>query len=83
MCIFYSRCCSAGSDTPQNNILQGLILCLTKTCRVSDPVEQSSAGYHTPGNNFKYEYFREFETEFKNILGYEFGDYMGSIYGKN
>jgi hypothetical protein len=55
------------SDTPQNNILRGLILRLTKFC----------------GNNLKYEYFREFETEFKNILGCEFGDYMGYIRGKN
>ncbi len=65
-----------------NNVLRGLILCLTKSCGVSDPTEQSSAGYHTPGNNFKHEYFREFETEFKNILGFEFGDYTGSIHGK-
>jgi hypothetical protein len=48
----------------------------------SDPAEQSSAGYQTPGNNFKYEYFREFETGFKSILGCEFGDYMGYIRGK-
>jgi hypothetical protein len=81
MCIFYSRCLFCG--VWQNNVLRGLILRLTKSCRVSDPAEQSSAGYHTPGNNFKYEYFREFETEFKNILGCEFGDYMGSIHGKN
>ncbi len=70
-------------------VLRGLIPCrtmilrLTRSCGVSDPTERSSAAYHTPGNNFKYEYFREFETEFKNILGYEFGDYMGSIHGKN
>jgi hypothetical protein len=80
---FIADACSAGSDTPQNNVLRGLILRLTKSCGVSDHAEQSSAGYHTPGNNFKHEYFREFETEFKNILGYEFGDYMGSIHGKN
>jgi hypothetical protein len=61
----------------------GLILCLTKSCGVSDPAEQNSAGYQTPGNNFKYEYFHEFETEFKNILGCEFRDYMGLIHGKN
>jgi hypothetical protein len=73
-----------GSDTPQKNVLQGLILRLTKCCGVSDPAEQSSAGgHHTPGNNFKYEYFREFEKELKNILGCKFGDYIGSIYGKN
>ncbi len=54
-------------------VLRGLILRLTKSCGVSDPAEQSSAGYHTPGNNSKYKYFSEFETEFKNTLGYEFG----------
>jgi hypothetical protein len=79
---FIAGACSAGSDTLLNNVLRGLILRLTKSCRVSDPAEQTSAGYHTLGNNFKYEYFREFETEFKTILGCEFGDYMGSIHGK-
>jgi hypothetical protein len=62
------------------------MLRLTKSCGVSDPEEQSSAEYHTPwpqGNNFKYKYFREFETELKNISGYEFGDYMGTIHVKN
>jgi hypothetical protein len=29
------------------------------------------------GTRFKNEYFCEFEKEFKNILGCEFGDYMG------
>jgi hypothetical protein len=72
-----------GSDTPQNNVLRGLVLRLAKSCGVSDPAEQSSAGYHTPGCNFKYEYMREFETEFNNILECEFWDYMGSIRGKN
>jgi hypothetical protein len=43
-----------------------------KSCGVSDPAEQSSAGYHTPGSNFKYQYFRDFETEFNNILECEF-----------
>jgi hypothetical protein len=80
---FKVEACSAGSDTPQNNVLRGLILRLTKSCGVSDPAEQTSAGFHTPGNNFKYEYFCEFETELKTILGGEFGDYMGSIHGKN
>ena len=82
-CVYFiADTCSAGSDTPQNNILRGLILRLTKSCWVSDPAEQSSVGYHTPGNNFKFKYFREFETEFKSILGCGFGDYMGSIRGK-
>ncbi len=75
--------CSARSDTLKNNILRGQKLRLTKSCGVSDPAEQSYAGYHTQGNNFKYKYFREFKKEFKNILGCEFWDYMGSIHGKN
>jgi hypothetical protein len=41
-----------GSDTQQNNILWGLIPRLTKSCEVSDPAEQSLAGYQTLGNNF-------------------------------
>jgi hypothetical protein len=82
MCIFIADACSAGSDTPQNKILGGIRPRRTGSCGVSDPTEQSSVGYHTPGNNFKYEYFRKFKTEFKNILGREFGDYMGSIRGK-
>ncbi len=32
---------------------------------------------------FKNEYFCEFEKEFKNSLRCEFGDYRGSIRGKN
>jgi hypothetical protein len=51
-------------------------------------------GYQTPqkkvlrgikprGTTFKYENFCNFETEFKNIPGCEFGDYIGSIRGKN
>ncbi len=32
---------------------------------------------------FKYEYLREFKTEFKNILECESGAHMGSIYEKN
>jgi hypothetical protein len=71
-----------GSDTTKNNILRGLILRRKKSCGVSDPAKQSSAGHPTLWNNFKYEYFHEFKTEFKNILGCEFGDYMGSIHGK-
>jgi hypothetical protein len=42
---------SAGSDTPQNKIMRGLIPRLTKFCGVSDPAEQSPAGYQTPQNN--------------------------------
>jgi hypothetical protein len=76
-CVYFiADDCSAGSDTPQNNALRGLILRLTKSCGVSDPAEQSSA-YHTSGNNFKYEYYREFKTEFTNILGCEFEDLYG------
>ncbi len=32
---------------------------------------------------FEYEYLREFETEFENILVCESGAHMGSIYEKN
>jgi hypothetical protein len=70
-----------GSNTPQNNVLRGLILRLTKSYGALDPTEQSSVGDYSPGNNLKDEYFREFKTEFNNILGCEFGDYMGSIHG--
>jgi hypothetical protein len=41
---FIGDACSAGSDNSQNNILWGLIPRLTKSCGVSDPAEQSSAG---------------------------------------
>jgi hypothetical protein len=40
-------------------------------------MEQSLAGHQTSGNKFKNEYLPEFETEFKNILGCESGDYLG------
>jgi hypothetical protein len=62
----------------------------TKSCGVSGPSLQSPAGYQAPrnkvlwgikpwGTTFKY----EFEKELGNILGCEFGDYMGSIRGNN
>jgi hypothetical protein len=70
-----------GSDTPQNKILRGISPRRTRSYVVPDPAEPSLAGYQTlqnnalrgitsPGNNVKYKYFRELETEFKNILGY-------------
>jgi hypothetical protein len=31
----------------------------------------------------KFEYLREFEPEFENVLGYELGDHMGSFHEKN
>jgi hypothetical protein len=40
-------------------------------------------GIKPRGTTFKNEYFCEFEKEFKNILGCEFGDFMGRIRGKN
>ncbi len=79
---FIADAYSARSDTSQNKVSRVLITRLTKSCWVSEPAEQSFVGYQTPGNKFKYEYFREFETELKNILGCDFGDYMGSICGK-
>jgi hypothetical protein len=60
-CIhFIADACSAGSDTPQNNVLQGLILRSRKSCEVSDPTEQSPVGYQmyqTLGNNFEMRIF--------------------------
>jgi hypothetical protein len=35
------------------------------------------------GTTFEFEYFREIETEFKNILGYQSGVHMGLIHEKN
>jgi hypothetical protein len=63
----------AGSHTPQNKILRGIRLRSTRSCGVSDPAEQSLAGIKTWGTTFKY------ECEFNC----EFGDYVGSIRGKN
>ncbi len=37
----------------------------------------------TPRTTFKFEYLREFEPEFENVLGYELGAHMGSIHEKN
>jgi hypothetical protein len=54
-----------------------------KSCGVSDPAEQVLRGIKPRGTTFKNEYFCEFEKEFKDILGFEFRDYMGSIRGKN
>jgi hypothetical protein len=48
LCTFYSRRFFCGSDTLQNTVLWGLIVHLTKFCRVSDPMEQSLVGYQTP-----------------------------------
>ncbi len=31
----------------------------------------------------KFEYLREFEPEFENVLGYELGAHMGSIHEEN
>jgi hypothetical protein len=80
---FIAYTCSAGCDTPQNNVPRGLIPYLTKSCGVSDPVEQSPAGYQTPRNNIKKRIFLRTRKEFKTILGCEFRDYMGSIRRKN
>ncbi len=54
ICVHFIACtCSAGSDTPQSNVLRGLIPRLTKSCGVSDPAEQSPVGYQTPRNNIQ------------------------------
>jgi hypothetical protein len=41
----------AGSDYPQNKILQGIRPCRTRSCGVSDPTELSLARYQTPQKN--------------------------------
>jgi hypothetical protein len=80
---FPAETCSAGSDILQNNVPAGHETPLNKVLRGRDPAEQSPAGYQTRGTTFKYKYFWEFNTEFKNILGCEFRDCMGSICRKN
>jgi hypothetical protein len=81
-------------QTPRNSVLRGIRPRRTMAELCTFYSKQSSAGYQTPRNKilrgmkprrttFKYEYFCKFETEFKNILGCEFGDYMGPIRGKN
>jgi hypothetical protein len=47
------------------------------------PLNKVLRGIRPRGTTFKNEYFCEFEKESENILGCEFGDYMGSIRGKN
>jgi hypothetical protein len=80
---FIKDTCSARSDTQQNNDLQDLIHRFKKSCGVSDPAEQSQRGIKPRGTTLEYEYFCKFETELKNVLGCEFGDYMGLIRGRN
>ncbi len=63
----------AGYQTPQNN---GRVVYILKQTLVLQ-------GIKPQGTTFKYEYFRELETEFKNILRCKFGDYMGSSRGQN
>ncbi len=82
LCTFYSIHGSAGSDTPQNNVLQGLIPRRTMSCESDTPLNKVLRVIRPRGTTFKNEYFSEFEKEFPNILGCEFGDYMGSIRGK-
>ncbi len=83
LCTFYSIHLFSGVWYPQNNVLQGLIPRLTKSCGVSDPTEQSPAGYQTPRNNIQKQIFLRIRKRIQNILGYEFWDYMGSIRRKN
>jgi hypothetical protein len=40
-----------GSDTPQNKILRSIRPCRTRSNGVSDPAEQTLAGYQTLQNN--------------------------------
>jgi hypothetical protein len=53
--------------TPQNNVLRGLIPRSTKSCWVSDPAEQSPAGYQTCGTTFKNEYFSNSKKKLKRL----------------
>ncbi len=64
------RTTPCGPDTPLNKVLGGT------------PRIKILWGIKPQGATFIYKYFREFETELKNILGGEFGDYMGSIRGE-
>ncbi len=58
---------------------RGLIPRRTTSCGVSDPAEQSPAGYQTPRNNFFF-----INTNISgNSKQSSIGDYMGSIRGKN
>jgi hypothetical protein len=72
-----------GNQTPRTMAELCTFYSIHLFCGVSDHAEQSPAWYQTPRNNIQNKYFCEFEKEFKNILGCEFGDYMGSIRGKN
>jgi hypothetical protein len=84
ICVhFIAYKCSAGSDTPQNNVLRGLIPRLTKSCGCQTPRNKVLRGIKPCGTTFKNEYFCKFEKELKKCLGCEFGDYVGSIRGKN
>ncbi len=63
---------------------QSCVHFMAYTCSAGPDTPQNSVlrGIKPPGTTFIYEYFCEFEKELKNILGCEFGDYMGSIHGK-
>jgi hypothetical protein len=72
LCTYYSICLFCESDTPPKKVLLGIRPRGTKVCR----------GFKPRGLTFKYKYFREFETEFKNILGCEFGAIWGQFVEK-
>ncbi len=71
-----------GSDTPQTNVLRGLKPRLTKSCGVSDPAEQSPAGYQTSRNNIQKRIFLRFRKRNLKILGCELGTIWGRFVGK-
>ncbi len=72
ICVhFIAYTCSARSDTYT-----------TEQCPAGSDTPQNNEGIRPRGTTFKNEYFCKFEKEFENILGFEFGDYMGSIRGK-
>ncbi len=74
---------SCGYQALQNNERDVYISLQTLVLRGQIPRLQSPVRYQTPqnkvlrgikprGTTFKYKYFRKLETEFKNILGWEF-----------
>ncbi len=65
---FIADACSVGSDTPQNNVLRGLIPHLIKSCGVSDPAEESPEVYQTPRNNFQIKVFLRIQNRIQKYF---------------
>jgi hypothetical protein len=60
---FIADTCSAKSDTPQNNILRGLIPRLTKSAGYQTPWNKVLRGIKPCRTTFNYKYFCKFKTE--------------------